>query len=186
MGQYSFMDCKNNGRRVKIYGKQPVYVLIPKEFGGGHIKETCYNGYGSFGGQDIYTLIAAWNRTFLSESMLEPIEKGKYGGLWGFEKDDLRKGGKTEDEIARLDDEEREQNYREALKRRKSFLKKMNAYRSGKKVDPELIRNIGIAITFYNENNGGDKIPYPVKITHDSKAVYEDYGFSAHDENQGW
>ena len=29
-----------------------VYVLIPKEFGGGHLVEHCYDGYGHFGGEE--------------------------------------------------------------------------------------------------------------------------------------
>lgn len=39
----------------------PVFVLIPKEFGGGYILEENYEGYGVFGGQDIYALVARWN-----------------------------------------------------------------------------------------------------------------------------
>ena len=39
----------------------PVHLLIPKEFGGGHITEECYEGYGDFGGVDAYSLLARWN-----------------------------------------------------------------------------------------------------------------------------
>lgn len=39
-----------------------MYVLVPKEFGGGHIEEDNYEGYGVFGGHDIYELVAQWNK----------------------------------------------------------------------------------------------------------------------------
>lgn len=39
-------------------GTFPVYVLCPD---GKKIKEENYNGYGDFGGQDIYALLADWN-----------------------------------------------------------------------------------------------------------------------------
>lgn len=66
MGQFSWLDCKTNEQIVD--GKRrDVYVLIPQEFGGGHIKETCYDGYGRFGGHDIYDLIVDWNIDYLDQ-----------------------------------------------------------------------------------------------------------------------
>ena len=38
-----------------------VFLLVPKPFEnkyGASIKESCYDGYGRFGGYDVYTLIA--------------------------------------------------------------------------------------------------------------------------------
>ena len=61
MGQFSWLDCKT-GEQVLDDVERDVYLLIPKEFGGGHIKETCYDGYGRFGGRDVYALVAAWNK----------------------------------------------------------------------------------------------------------------------------
>jgi len=60
MGQFSWLDCLS-GEQVLDDVKRDVYLLIPQEFGGGHIKETCYDGYGRFGGYDVYALVAAWN-----------------------------------------------------------------------------------------------------------------------------
>jgi len=64
MGQFSWLDCKTQ-EQVIDNAICDVYALIPKEFGGGHIKETCYDGYGHFGGYDIYDLVAEWNRSFI-------------------------------------------------------------------------------------------------------------------------
>lgn len=60
MGQFSWLDCKTQ-EQVLDDVRRDVYVLIPKEFGGGHIKEECYDGYGHFGGRDVYALVANWN-----------------------------------------------------------------------------------------------------------------------------
>lgn len=64
MGYFSWLTCdteRSISNRDSDRGTFPVYVLIPKEFGGGHIEETDYDGYGRFGGQDIYSLVARWN-----------------------------------------------------------------------------------------------------------------------------
>lgn len=45
-------------------------------------------------------------------------------------------------------------------------------------------RNIGIDIACYDEQNF--TIPYPIKITHDANAVYEECTPSKSDPNQGW
>ena len=45
-------------------------------------------------------------------------------------------------------------------------------------------RLIGISLSCYDEDNGA--LPYPIKITHDSRAVYENCGISLLDPNQGW
>ena len=41
MGQFSWLDCKT-GEQVLDNVRRKVYVLVPKEFGGGHIEENCY------------------------------------------------------------------------------------------------------------------------------------------------
>lgn len=64
MGQFSWLDCKT-GEQVLDDVKRDVYVLIPRQFGGGHIKETCYDGYGHFGDHDIFDLVVDWNREHL-------------------------------------------------------------------------------------------------------------------------
>lgn len=45
----------------KRHKQKHFYVLIPEEFGGGYLMEDNYDGYGVFGGRDIYALVAQWN-----------------------------------------------------------------------------------------------------------------------------
>ena len=57
MGQFSWLDCKT-GEQILDNVARDVYLLLPN---GGHIRETCYDGYGNFGGRDAYALLATWN-----------------------------------------------------------------------------------------------------------------------------
>lgn len=65
MGFISWMTCDTGesiSNRYSTRGATPAYVLIPEEFGGGCIAESEYEGYGRFGGHDVYALVARWNR----------------------------------------------------------------------------------------------------------------------------
>lgn len=75
MGQFSWLDCKT-GEQVIDNHPRDVYLLVPRQLGGGHIKETCYDGYGHFGGKDVYDLVAAWNRDFI------PVVLNNLGDVW--------------------------------------------------------------------------------------------------------
>lgn len=138
MGQFSWLDCKTQ-EQVLDNVKRDVYVLIPEAFGGGHIKESCYDGYGRFGGHDIYDLVVDWNRNWLEE----------YRNDSSFKCDWLQKQESVE----------------------KAFEKMQK-------------REIGISIACYDEDN--ERLHYPIKITHDATAVYEDCSPSLSDPNQGW
>ena len=138
MGQFSWLDCKT-GEQVFDDVCRKVYVLVPKEFGGGHIEETCYNGYGDFGGQDIYELVVDWNMEHLDEYRRDNT----------FECDWLHKCSSVEEAFQTL---------------------------------PK--RDIGISIACYDKDNA--RIAYPIKITHDPTAVYEDCEPSKSDPYQGW
>ena len=64
MGFFSWKTSDTDRSICNIYSRRetfPVYVLIPKEFGGGYIEERHYEGYGIFGGRDMYALVAQWN-----------------------------------------------------------------------------------------------------------------------------
>lgn len=117
MGQFSWLDCKTK-EQVLDDVKRDVYVLIPKEFGGGHLLETCYDGYGNFGGRDVYALVAEWNRPQLCTG------------------------------------------------------------------NDDIDRYVGIDIAAYDEWNA--RLKYPIKITHDPNAVYEECEPSPNDPDQGW
>lgn len=117
MGQFSWLDCKN-GTQVVDNKRENVYLLIPAQFGGGHILEPCYDGYGHFCYQDVYALVARWN-----------------------------------------------------------YPEKCNG-------ENDHDRMIGIDIACYDKDN--KRLKYPIKITHDDKAIYEDCSFSPSDPYQGW
>ena len=117
MGQFSWLDCETK-EQVLDNVRRNVYVLVPKEFGGGHIEELCYDGYGHFGGRDVFALVANWN-----------CPERCVG-------DDSRD------------------------------------------------RHAGIDIACYDRDNA--KLAFPIKITHDPNAVYEECEYSLSDPNQGW
>ncbi len=64
MGFFSW-ETSDTGKSISntysSRGTFTVYVPIPKEFGGGMLKEDSYEGYGVFGGRDVYALVAQWN-----------------------------------------------------------------------------------------------------------------------------
>ena len=117
MGQFSWLDCKTR-EQILDDVQRDVYMLVPKEFGGGHIEEHCYDGYGTFGGRDAYALVAKWNRP----------------------EQCIGDDGKD--------------------------------------------RLVGIGIACYDMQNKALK--YPIKITYDPDAIYEECDFSPSDPNQGW
>lgn len=61
MGFFSWKTSDTNKSICNVYSNRdtfPVYVLAPN---GDKIKEDGYEGYGVFGGNDIYALVAKWN-----------------------------------------------------------------------------------------------------------------------------
>ena len=79
MGQFSWLDCMNHETQIINGLELDVFALVPADFGGTNIRECCYDGYGNFGGYDIYDLVANWNRKYLAENpdfvipQLEPV-----------------------------------------------------------------------------------------------------------------
>ncbi|HCJ37840.1 MAG TPA: hypothetical protein DHV37_05885 [Erysipelotrichaceae bacterium] len=138
MGQFSWLDCIT-GEQILDGVKRDVYVLVPKEYGGGHIKEICYDGYGRFGGHDIYDLVVDWNMKYLEE----------YRNNHSFKCDWLQRKSSVEEALEVMDK-----------------------------------RDVGISIACYDEDN--ERIMFPIKITYDPEAIYEDCQPSKSDPNQGW
>ena len=148
MGQFSWLDCKDNKKQILDNVLADVYLLIPKAFGGGHIKETCYDGYGHFGSKDVFDLVAEWNKSFIPE-VVKLAEAGEWEcTIWN--KENMMRFYNGEEFIP---------------------------------IDYEL-RDIGIILACYDEDNA--RLPYPIKITHDETAVYEDCEPSLSDQDQGW
>jgi hypothetical protein len=142
MGQFSWLDCKT-GEQVLDDTVRDVYVLIPQQWGGGHIKETCYDGYGHFGGHDIYDLVVDWNIPYIHEYIAEADKF--HSGL-----SELK--NMTIDEVDKMIEEDK--------------------------------RSVGIDLACYDVDN--ERLHFPIKITHDEYAVYEDCLPSKSDPNQGW
>ena len=179
MGQFSWLDCKTEEQIVDDKVRD-VYVLVPKEFGGGHIKETCYDGYGNFGGHDIFDLVADWNREILSSkpNFIFPyaVNRAKYlSDNYGWKSD------YSERIILQIRDEPWFEFWADLSLSREEIVNKTK-----EKIGSDFweYRYIGIALACYDEDNGA--LPYPIKITHDSRAVYESCGISLSDPNQGW
>lgn len=155
MGQFSWLDCKT-GEQVVDGRCRKSYVLVPEDFGGGHIEEPCYAGYGEFGGHDVYDLVADWNRHDLDYGLVAE----KTWGAWNFHGS----------ENARKCFEDFENGTADAVMR--------------ERYGDSFKREIGIIIACHDKDNA--QLRYPIKITHDPYAVYEWCPPSRSDPNQGW
>ena len=157
MGQFSWMDCVDRDRQILDDVPMEVYLLKPKEFGGGHIEESCYDGYGHFGGQDVFELVAAWNKGFIPD-MLDLMDAGD----WKCQSGDATK--------KMLENFYNDKPLMEGLSEEEALGKDF--------------RWLGIVMACYDEDNSS--LPYPIKITYHQNAIYEMCQFSEGDPNQGW
>ena len=158
MGQFSFLDCVTGEQIIDNIPKK-VYLLVPKEFAGEYgprILEEEYDGYGNFGGHDVYDLIADWNKEMIPE-ILRRAKKGSWHNTITDEDCEIMK--------AFLDGMPIEN------------MKTRIGFRAEK-------RWIGILMACYDEDNAA--LEYPVKVTYSPTAVYEQCAPSPSDPNQGW
>ena len=157
MGQFSWLDCVSDAQIVDDKIKD-VYLLVPNCFGD-NIKETCYDGYGNFGGHDVFDLIADWNREILSKKsdFILPYT-------------DLK-----------LCDKKWYDFYADLNLTREEVVEKVK-----EKIGNDFFewRIIGIDLACYDEDN--EALPYPIKITYKENAKYEWCSPSKSDPNQGW
>lgn len=172
MGQFSWLDCKS-GKQIIDDKVKDVYLLIPKEFGGGHIVEHCYDGYGDFGGYDVYDLVATWNRKILSEkpNFIFPYALDRANRI-------ATKYSWKSEYSEKIDLQIRNKPWYETY---------ANLELSEEEVAEQCDidwRWIGIELACYDEDNFA--LPYPIKITYDERAVYEYCAPSESDPNQGW
>lgn len=174
MGQFSWLDCKT-GEQVLDNFPRKVYVLVPKEFGGGHIEENFYDGYGHFGGKDIYDLVADWNREYISNTPehLFPHSLHEYGWMRQCIATGRHEGWSVE---VTAFEKKWYKAYSDLSKTREQVVAEVEGVYEW--------RYIGIDLACYDEDNAA--LPFPIKITHDADAVYEDCEPSERDPNQGW
>lgn len=168
MGQFSWLDC-NTGEQILDDVVRDVYVKVPREFRetyGKHITEHKYDGYGNFGGYDIYDLVALWNLNYIKVEDIEVPEKEQYVNEEYFEKAMER--------------------YNVNVERMKDFIEgKLSEEEMKAKYGKDYLRLIGIDIACGDERNS--KLKYPIKITYDKTDTYETYSdYSKDDPNQGW
>lgn len=194
MGQFSWIYSDTKHQLLDdVYAD--AYLLVPKPFQekyGNAIHETCYDGYGHFGGYDVYELVALWNRDCLPKTVhaLQEPKLENYGGLYDFEKENLRSKGYTEEEIKTANENERTKFYNIALETYKSNLQMMDDFARGvsdnemqKRYGANYLRSIGINIACYDDDNKA--LNYPIKIT-TKEMAYEDAEPSMSDPEQGW
>lgn len=156
MGFFSWLDCEDNSQ-ILIGDSLPCYVLIPKEFGGGHICETHYDGYGHFGCYDIYDLVFEWNRNYL-QNFFDNLDTW----VCGFSDNELKAFEKASKKKIKVSwDWDGYDYYFDGIEK----------------------RELGIVLACEDDDNS--MLKYPIKITHNPKVTYEDCGFSASDEYQG-
>lgn len=156
MGQISWLDCKT-GKQIVNNRFRDVFVLVPKEYGGKSIREDCYDGYGNFRGKDIYCLIADWNKAMIPEIM-KKIEEG----VWEC---DVRDGEKQ-----MLMNFYNDRPLNEGINGKQRFMMVEK-------------RTVGIIMACYDKDNA--RLDYPIKITYNPRAVYEDCKPSLRDPDQG-
>jgi hypothetical protein len=147
MGYFTFTDASVEHPRKDLYGYHRddiigydgyVKVICPDNT---EIEEECYEGYGRFGGKDIYELVTDWNRTDLKKIFSEMPEK-----KWGYELKDvaiLYGEGASEEEVTQ-------------------YIKDHNltgfCFSNGK-----WKRSIGITIA--SDDDYHKKLRYPIKLT---------------------
>lgn len=79
MGFFSWIYSDIN-KQLMAMEMADTYLLVPEEFQdeyGKYIKEGFYQGYGRFGGYDIYDLIPEWNKEMIPE-IIDRIQQGKW------------------------------------------------------------------------------------------------------------
>lgn len=169
MGQFSWLDCVT-GEQILDNHTRESYLLVPQKFGGGHIPEPCYEGYGKFGGLDVYGLVADWNRKWISDNKDDP----KFPAHW------CDRNLKEYSWFKYYCDLSLSPN--EVLAKCKE--EKTNGGNGDYWDFITAWRQIGILLACYDDDN--KKLKYPIKVTYDSSAVYESSARSLSDPNQGW
>ena len=172
MGQFSWMFADTDNK-VNLLEGESAWLLQPN---GKHIFESDYNGYGDFGGYDVYDLVVEWNRESLNVNMLSKPDRKAWsndteGALW----------------------------YQKAVNVYNTTVSVLEKYMSGA-TDAEMLqfckqvgygytdgkdwkRNLGISIAGSDARNAA--LPFPIKICREP-CDYDSVNASLDDPNQGW
>lgn len=168
MGCFSWCtsDTKKSIPCCEPFGDLPGTVYLLNPFGEPY-KETAYEGYGEFGGRDVYELVAEWNREYLTSDNVSWPDRSDYAsGLTGAS------------------------SFRKACERVAAVCEAIEAYAGGASdaymkerygkllgcgVASSWKRGLGIAIACYDEDHV--KLKYPIKIV-EKIVPYEQAGIS--------
>lgn len=164
MGCFSWMFADTNNEEALNIG-MGAYIPRPD---GETIFESNYEGYGIFGGYDIFDLVADWNKNCISEeNVRKPLRE-----QWGSTEQD-------------------EKWFQSALERYKKDCRRIKDFVSGKseKYMKEMYgedykRCIGIDIACYDEDNAA--LTFPIKVCKWNPATYSLTPASNSDPNQGF
>lgn len=169
MGSFSWY-ASDTGRAILSHKPFPVYALQPD---GEPLLEKDYEGYGEFGGQDIYDLVADWNRKYLAEHPEFLIMQGRHE--WSEELECY-----LPSEPKRVDSFKWYSAYSDLTKSREEV---EQVVRKLENCSTFHYRSIGIDIACGDSRNV--MLPYPIKLV--EKAVqYEDAAPSMSDPYQGF
>lgn len=170
MGSFSwYASDTRRAIRSGNYNPFPVYALRPD---GEPLLETNYEGYGRFGGQDIYDLVADWNRKYLAEHPGFLVVQ--HGRIWSEENHSFYPAGPK-----RVDEFDWYPLYADLTKSRKDIEREL-------KESGEVFweyRHIGIEIACYDDQNMN--LPYPIKLV-EKPVPYAAAAASKSDPGQGW
>ena len=179
MGFFSWVTSDTNKSVSNAWstrGALPVYLLCPD---GTKIHEADYDGYGVFGGKDVYELVAEWNRGNLTPDYLRKPERS------GWSKD-----------------EEGQRWYERALARHEDDCRMLAEYREGatdeamaERYGKDWKRLLGIHIACYDEQN--EALEFPIKIVENGTLKYnwvrpskgcpsQGYFYYDEDEDEDW
>lgn len=162
MGCFSWMYADTDNKKPLRIGKR-AYVICPDNT---VIEEECYDGYGVFGGHDIYDLVSDWNKDSISEKNIRKPQRKLYS-----------------------DGEEGERFFQNAMRWYEKDCQMLTDFVNCKS-DEYMIsqygeywkREIGINIACYDDQNAALK--YPIKICK-RPAAYESLPPSNGDPDQG-
>lgn len=168
MGSFSWY-ASDTKRAIRSHNCFSVYALQPE---GEPLLEREYDGYGEFGGQDIYDLVADWNRKYLAEHPGFLIVQ--HGRVWSEEKGSYFPVGPK-----RVDEFDWYPLYADLSKSREEIEREQ---REAGKVFWEY-RHIGIEIACYDDQNMN--LPYPIKLV-EKPVPYSAAAASKSDPGQGF
>lgn len=154
----------DNKKALKI-GKDS-FVICPDDT---VIENHGYNGYGIFGGKDIYELVVDWNRKYLSPKMLRRPHKKSYGSPESYER--AMKDYNFWRKVLKYAKDHNDEDCKKLASKGR-----VRPFREWK-------RELGIEIACYDDQNAA--LPFPIKITRTKNKHYADLPASNGDDDQG-